>query len=168
MRNCEYIGNPAIFQSRVMGVGTPAARLDDGTETTFYPAGKRYQFQSRPTEVVFENGVPKIVEGQSVGVAVIYDLQVTVKNYSPGSGVVTYTTWGRAMYPGYNPMPSWKTVPESEFISMYPDWVSVRNSKFGVSVTASAPAPTPGPTPTAKSTGSALPILIGAAFLLLS
>ena len=33
---------------------------------------------------------------------------------------------------------------------------------------APAPAPAPTPTPTAKPTGSALPLLLGAAFLLLS
>jgi len=33
---------------------------------------------------------------------------------------------------------------------------------------APAPAPTPSPTPTAKPTGSALPLLLGAAYLLLS
>jgi hypothetical protein len=168
MRNCETIGIPSMFRSRVMGVGTPVARLDDGTEITFYPAGKKYQFQSRPTEVVWENGVPKIVEGQPVGVAVMYDLQVTVKNYSPGSGVVTYSTWGRALYPGFGS--DWKTVPESQFLAMYPEWAEVKAKRFGVSapVPAPAPAPAPAPTPSAKPTGSALPLLLGAAYLLLS
>jgi hypothetical protein len=167
MRNCETIGIPSMFRSRVQGVGTPVAILDDGTEITFYPAGKKYQFQSRPTEVVFENGVPRIVEG-SASVAVMYDLQVTVKNYSPGSGVVTYSTWGRALYPGFGS--DWKTVPESQFLAMYPEWAEVKVKRFGVSAPAPAPAPVPAPTPspTAKSTGSAMPLLLGAAYLLLS
>jgi hypothetical protein len=93
----------------------------------------------------------------------MYDLQVTVKNYVPGSGQVSYTTWGSGLYPGFNPTPNWKTVSEAEFISMYPGWVSVRNAKFG----SSTPAPTPAPAP-AKPTGSALPLLLGAAYLLLA
>jgi hypothetical protein len=88
----------------------------------------------------------------------MYDLQVTVKNYSPGSGVVTYSTWGRALYPGFGS--DWKTVPESQFLALYPEWAEVKAKRFGVSA--------PAPAPTAKSTGSAMPILIGAAFLLLS
>lgn len=130
MRNCEYIGTPAMFQSRVMGVGTLVARLDDGTETTFYPAGKKYQFTSRPSEIVFENGVPKIVEGQP-SLAVMYDLQVTVKDYVLGSGKVKHTDWGKGLYPGFNPTPNWVTIPEEQFVAMYPEWVDIRNAKFG-------------------------------------
>lgn len=101
----------------------------------------------------------------------MYDLQVTVKNYVPGSGQVSYTTWGRGLYPGFNPTPKWKTVSEAEFISMYPDWVSVRNAKFGTPAAAPSPMKTPAQTPPpvpSKPTGSALPLVIGAALLLLS
>ena len=169
MRNCEYIGNPAMFRSRVSGLGTPVARLDDGTETTFYPAGLQYRFQSTPVDLVMVDGVPTMVQRPPEGPVRMYDLQVTVKNYVPGSGQVSYTTWGRALYPGFNPTPNWKTVSEAEFISMYPGWVSVRNAKFGSStpVPTPIPAPTPAPAPT-KPTGSALPLLLGAAYLLLS
>jgi len=104
-----------------------------------------------------------MVVGPPEGPVTMYDLQVTVKNYVPGSGQVSYTTWGSGLYPGFNPTPNWKTVSEAEFISMYPGWVSVRNAKFG----SSTPAPTPAPAP-AKPTGSALPLLLGAAYLLLA
>lgn len=170
MRNCEYIGNPAMFRSRVSGLGTPVARPDDGTETVFYPAGLQYRFQSTPSQIVLDNGVPRMVEGPPEGPVRMYELQVTVKNYNPGSGLLTYTTWGRGLYPGFNPTPNWKTISESEFISMYPDWVAVRNAKFGTSTPAPTPtpAPSPSPTQTAKPATSALPLLLGAAFLLLS
>jgi hypothetical protein len=59
------------------------------------------------------------------------------------------------LYPGFGS--DWKTVPENQFLALYPEWAEVKAKRFGVS----APAP-------AKSTGSAMPILIGAAFLLLS
>jgi len=154
-----------MFQSRVMGVGGNL-RLDDGTETTFYPAGKKYQFTSRPSEIVFENGVPKIVQGPA-SAPVMYDLQVTVKNYVRGSGKVQSTDWGRGLYPGYNPTPNWATIPEEQFIAMFPEWVDIRNAKFGSSIPTPTPVPTPSPTPAAP-TGSALPLLLGAAYLLLS
>jgi len=204
MRNCNYIGNPPMFHSRVSGVGTPVARLNDGTETVFNPAGLLYRFQSTPVDLVMVDGVPTMVQRPPEGPVSMYELQVTVKNYVPGSGQVTYTTWGRGLYPGFNPTPNWKTVSETEFISMYPDWVAVRNRKFGMT----SPAPTPpssgsggmgpiidqmlrdvrddriskptpvppktpppvmlpAPAPT-TGTGSALPLVIGAALLLLS
>ena len=170
MRNCEYIGNPAMFQSRVSGVGTPVARLDDGTETTFYPAGKRYRFQEQSTRVVMDGGVPRFEVNPTVSrIQVMYDLQVTVKDYVLGSGQVKYTTWGRAMYPGFNPTPNWQTVSESDFIAMYPEWVSVRNAKFGSSTPSKTPDQTPAQTPApAKPAGSGFPLLLGAALVLLS
>jgi hypothetical protein len=168
MRNCEYIGNPAMFQSRVSGLGTPVARLDDGTEVTFYPAGLQYRQQATPGQVKWIDGVPTLVDGPPVGPVTMYDLQVTVKNYSPGSGVVTYNTWGRSLYPGFN-AGGWKTVSESEFLAMYSEWANVKAKRFGVSAPSPVPTPmpTPAPAPT-KPTGFSLPLLLGAAYLLLS
>lgn len=164
-----------MFQGRVMGVGTPVARLDDGTETTFYPAGKRYRLQEQSTRAGMwmdgPNGrVPRFEVNPTVSrIEVMYDLQVTVKDYVLGSGQVKYTTWGRAMYPGFNPTPNWQTVSESDFIAMYPEWVSVRNAKFGSSTPSKTPDQTPAPAPApAKPAGSGFPLLIGAALLLLS
>lgn len=145
----------------------------DPTETEFYPAGLQYRFQATPSKIVLDNGVPRLVEGPPEGPVGMYDLQVTVKNYAPGSGQVSYTTWGRGLYPGFNPTPNWKTVSEAEFISMYPDWVAVRNAKFGTPAPAPSPVKTPAQTPPttpppAPAAGSALPLIIGAAYLLLS
>ena len=168
MRNCECICTPPMFQSRVSGLGTPVARLDDGTETTFYPAGKRYQLQEQSTRLVMDGGVPRFeVNPTASRIEVMYDLQVTVKNYVPGSGQVKYTTWGRALYPGFNPTPNWQTVSESDFIAMYPEWVSVRNAKFSPPASSGDSVP-PVTSPAPKPTGSALPLLLGAAYLLLA
>ena len=171
MRNYNCVGIPPMFQSRVSGVGTPVARLNDDTETIFYPAGLQYRFQATPGRMVMDNGVPRMVDGPPEGPVTMYDLQVTVKNYVPGSNQVSYTTWGSGLYPGFNPSPKWKTVSEAEFISMYPGWVSVRNAKFGSStpVPTPIPAPTPAPAPApAKPAGSGFPLLLGAALVLLS
>ena len=176
MRNCQCIGSPAMFQSRVMGVGGNL-RLDDGTETTFYPAGLQYRFQSTPAQIKWVDGVPTLVDGPPEGPVTMYDLQVTVKNYVSGSGQVSYTTWGKSLYPGYNPTPNWKTVSEAEFTSMYPGWVFVRNAKFGTASQGEMRIPTPVPPRTpppvmlpapAAPTGFSLPLLLGAAYLLLS
>ena len=120
-----------MFKSRVSGLGTPVARLNDGTETTFYPAGKKYSFTSRISKIVMENGVQKEVQGPP-SAAVMYDLQVTVKDYVLGSGKVKHTDWGSGLYPGYNPAPNWATIPEEQFVAMYPEWVDIRNAKFGI------------------------------------
>ena len=166
-----------MFQSRVSGLGTPVARLDDGTETTFYPAGLQYRLQSTPGQIKWVDGVPTLVDGPPEGPVTMYDLQVTVKNYVPGSGQVSYTTWGRALYPGFNPTPNWKTVSEAEFTSMYPSWVFVRNAKFGTASQGEIRIPTPVPPRTpppvilpapAAPTSFSLPLLLGAAYLLLS
>ena len=159
MRNCNYIGNPPMFHSRVRGVGSMGPRPVDPTETTFVARGKIWETRTfdHPT-----------YGKQTIN----YETQVTVKNYVPGSGQVSYTTWGDGLYPGFNPTPNWKTVSETEFISMYPDWVAVRNSKFGMT----SPDPTVPPSqrpPTIPMVepatgGSALPLVIGAALLLLS
>jgi hypothetical protein len=157
-----------MFQSRVSGLGTPVARLNDGTETTFYPAGKKYSFTSRISKIVMENGVQKEVQGPP-SAAVMYDLQVTVKDYVLGSGKVKHTDWGSGLYPGYNPMPNWVTIPEEQFVAMYPEWVDIRNAKFGSSIPTPKPAPSPAPTPAPTApAGFSLPLLLGAAYLLLS
>jgi len=130
-RAVDTVGMHPMFYGRVSGVGTPVARLDDGTETTFYPAGLQYRFQAIPSRIVLDNGVPRMVEGPPEGPVTMYDLQVTVKNYVPGSNQVSYTTWGRGLYPGFNPTPNWKTVSEAEFTSMFPMWTNIRNNKFG-------------------------------------
>ena len=157
-----------MFQSRVSGVGTPVARMDDGTETVFFPAGKRYRFQEQSTRIVMDGGVPRFEVNPTLArTEVMYDLQVTVKDYVPGSGQVKYTTWGSGLYPGFNPTPNWQTVSESDFIAMYPEWVSVRNAKFGPPVSSGDSAP-PTSSPAVKPSGSALPILMGAAYLLFS
>lgn len=178
-RAVDTVGMDPMFYGRVSGVGTPVARLDDGTETVFYPAGLQYRFQSTPSQIVLDNGVPRMVEGPPEGPVRMYDLQVTVKNYVPGSNQVSYTTWGRGLYPGFNPTPNWKTVSEAEFMTMYPGWVFVRNAKFGTAsqgetriitpVPPRTPPPVmlPAPVPTTGG-ASALPLLLGAAFLLLS
>lgn len=167
-RAVDTVGMHPMFYGRVSGVGTPVARLDDGTETVFYPAGKRYRFQEQSTRIVMDGGVPRFEVNPTLArTEVMYDLQVTVKDYVPGSGQVKYTTWGRALYPGFNPTPNWQTVPESDFIAMYPEWVSIRDAKFGSPVPTGSSVP-PVATPTPKPAGSALPLLLGAAFLLLS
>jgi hypothetical protein len=168
-----------MFQSRVMGVGTPVARMNDGTETTFYPAGLQYRFQATPGRMMLIDGSYRLVDGPPEGPVTMYDLQVTVKNYVPGSNQVSYTTWGSGLYPGFNPTPNWKTVSEAEFTSMYPGWVAIRNTKFGTASQGEIRIPTPVPPRTpppvmlpapAPTTGgaSALPLLLGAAYLLLS
>ena len=156
MRNCEYIGNPAMFQSRVMGVGSMGPRPVDPTETYFNPAGKIYE--------------TRILDHPTYGKQTItYTLQVMVKDYVPGSGQVKYTTWGNGMYPGYNPMPSWNTISEDQFVAMFPEWTSVRARKFGSPTPSPVPTPTPTPTPApAKPTAFSLPLLLGAAYLMLS
>jgi hypothetical protein len=115
-----------MFKSRVMGVGTPVARLNDGTEKTFYPAGKQYQFQRTPMQAKWVDGVPIMVDGPPEGPVTMYDLQVTVKDYVFGSLQVKYTTWGRGLYPGFDPTPNYKTVSEVEFTAMFPEWPSVK------------------------------------------
>ena len=93
-------------------------RLDDGSETTFVVRGQIYKTET--------------IDHPTYGKETInYELQVTVKNYALGSNQVTYTTWGEGIYPGYNPTPNWKTVPEAEFASMFPMWTNIRNNKFG-------------------------------------
>ena len=156
MRNCQYIGSPAMFQGRVMGVGSMGPRPVDPTETTFVARGQIYETRT--------------LDHPTYGKQTInYEPQVTVKNYVPGSGQVSYTTWASGMYPGFNPTPNWKTVSEAEFTSMYPGWVSVRNAKFGSSTPTPMPAPAPAPAPAPTSpTGFSLPLLLGAAYLLLS
>lgn len=48
MRNCEYIGNPAMFHSRVSGVGSQGPRLTDAAlvEICNKYAGSHYCDQS--------------------------------------------------------------------------------------------------------------------------
>jgi hypothetical protein len=118
MRNCECIGIPSMFRSRVSGLGTPVARLEDNTEITFVVRGTIYETRT--------------IDHPTYGKQTVnYELQVTVKNYVPGSNQVTYTTWGDGLYPGFNPTPNWKTVPETEFTSMFPMWKNIRNNRFG-------------------------------------
>lgn len=156
-RAVDTVGMHPMFYGRVSGVGSMGPRPVDPTETEFEAVGKIHSTRTwdHPTY------------GKQT---VSYPLVVTVKNYVPGSGQVSYTTWGKGLYPGFNLNPNWQTVSEAEFISMYPDWVAVRNAKFGAPAPAPvpAPAPSPAPIPTPKPTGSALPLLLGAAFLLLS
>ena len=107
-----------MFQSRVSGLGTPVAMRVDPTETTFVARGKIYETRT--------------IDHPTYGKQTInYETQVTVKNYVPGSGQVSYTTWGDGLYPGFNPTPNWKTVSEAEFTSMFPMWTNIRNNKFG-------------------------------------
>ena len=175
MRNCECVGIPSMFQGRVDGVGG-SLRVDDGTETRFDVRGKSFRTDT--------------FEHPTYGTQTItYSLMVTVKDYVPGSGKVKYTTWGRSLYPGFNPTPNWKTVSEDEFVAMYPEWVSARENLKPTVVRSTTPnegtfynppkgrsqipisstyVDDPPSASTSVSSSSALPLLLGVAYLLLS
>lgn len=117
-RAVDTVGMHPMFYGRVSGVGSMGPRPVDPTETTFVARGKIYETRT--------------IDHPTYGKQTInYETQVTVKNYAPGSGQVTYTTWAEGMYPGFNPTPNWKTVSEAEFTSMFPMWTNIRNNKFG-------------------------------------
>jgi hypothetical protein len=117
-RAVDTVGMHPMFYGRVSGVGSMGPRPVDPTETTFVARGKIYETRT--------------LDHPTYGKQTInYETQVTVKNYVPGSGQVSYTTWGDGLYPGFNPTPNWKTVSEAEFTSMFPMWTNIRNNKFG-------------------------------------
>ena len=147
MRNCETIGIPSMFRSRVSGVGISVPTAEETRKETeraakMTPALQEYQ---------------RKVWNWRLGLAAA---QSKCPPLDPNIRYIQAPVCQPAVdYLKSNPKP---TPPEGAT-----KW-EIGLAEMTPPVDRLAPDTTPSPAPTAKPTGSALPLLLGAAFLLLS
>ena len=147
MRNCETIGIPSMFRSRVSGVGISVPTAEETRKETeraakMTPALQEYQ---------------RKVWSWRLGLAAA---RSKCPPLDPNIRYIQAPVCQPAVdYLKSNPKP---TPPEGAT-----KW-EIGLAETTPPVDRLAPDTTPSPAPTAKPTGSALPLLLGAAFLLLS
>jgi hypothetical protein len=157
MRNCNYIGNPPMFRSRVQGVGDLFSTISDMANKMSEDAAKQAEADKKAKAILDQEKTWRTSSP-------IFTFTGTTYMFEVGPVKAAYAIYGYNKQKGL----VWMSVdggevmlrPESE-LADFPEWQAAKNSLQST-------VSTPSPAPTAKPTGSALPLLLGAAYLLLS